>query len=333
MVKKHLKMRRNVCRAFPITLGLLVSVTFFLPTAYAQPDTTTLQLVCDPNPLPPEGCTTCNIVTEQAIFVASTDLVLCYDLEENPCLTVTAAEAPFSPGATINPDSEGCVKALTTDPGGVNLDAGSVLLTVTLCLDPGVEEGQCCTVSVEDVDGMCDFSGPIPPIPGPKICWPGPCVDRDPPCADLELEPIAITADICVESTCEPPPNCGDDRINWRQGETCDPPGSICGSRGNPSWTCDECCQCIYTPPEPTECGNGIVERGENCEEDEDCRNFPQEICRDCHCVPNYPGFCGDNVIQWKRGETCDPPGSDCGSRRDSTWQCDVECQCLRVRD
>jgi hypothetical protein len=42
------------------------------------------------------------------------------------------------------------------------------------------------------------------------------------------------------------PPNCGDGVIQWKQGETCDPPGSICGRGGNPNWICSEACACEY---------------------------------------------------------------------------------------
>jgi hypothetical protein len=44
----------------------------------------------------------------------------------------------------------------------------------------------------------------------------------------------------------EIPPNCGDGRIQWKQGETCDPPSSICGARGNPDWVCSDTCKCEF---------------------------------------------------------------------------------------
>jgi hypothetical protein len=39
---------------------------------------------------------------------------------------------------------------------------------------------------------------------------------------------------------------CGDGIIHWKQGETCDPPGSICGSGGNPAWVCSDLCKCEF---------------------------------------------------------------------------------------
>jgi parallel beta-helix repeat protein len=123
------------------------------------------------------------------------------------------------------------------------------------------------------------------------------------------------------------PSNCGDGIIQWKEGETCDPPDSICGARGNSNWMCNDQCQCIFIPPR--ECGNGIVEPGENCEFNEDC-DFP-EICRDCHCVPNPDPVCGDGVISWHHGETCDPPSSICGARGNPNWICSDTCVCEYV--
>ncbi len=43
--------------------------------------------------------------------------------------------------------------------------------------------------------------------------------------------------------------------------------------------------------------------------------------------VVGRPPLCGDGTVQWNRGETCDPPGSECGV--DGTWFCGWLCQCL----
>ncbi len=43
-----------------------------------------------------------------------------------------------------------------------------------------------------------------------------------------------------------PAPRCGNGRIDWKLGETCDEPGSICGSGGNPNWVCSDQCKCEF---------------------------------------------------------------------------------------
>jgi PKD repeat protein len=118
---------------------------------------------------------------------------------------------------------------------------------------------------------------------------------------------------------------CGNGILEWNLGETCDPPGSQCGR--HPKWQCNDECQCINT--DIGFCGDGIVQPPrENCEVDEDCE--PNEICDDCHCRPDL-GFCGDGKIQWNQGETCDPPGSQCG--RHPNWQCNDNCECVNIKD
>jgi hypothetical protein len=121
------------------------------------------------------------------------------------------------------------------------------------------------------------------------------------------------------------PPNCGDGVIQWKQQETCDPPGSVCGSRGNPSWRCNDLCRCVFAGGF---CGDGMVNGREQCEVSEDCENFPREICDECHCIPDPDGFCGDRVINWRLGEECEPfAGLDrCGLGR----VC-IDCRCVPV--
>jgi hypothetical protein len=305
--------KKKLAKSSLIATVIGFSMAFLVSPGLAQD--TILQVVCEPTSW--EGCYDCDITTESEILVASTDLVIGFDPNCLEGINVTCPVGMVCPSVTAkNIDNVmGQVKVLTTDPFGLTLPVDGVIFTVTFCCDPGAPVGQCCPMTLTDYDGEFDFEQPMPPIPAPTISW------------------ASEGGEICCRGCDLPPLNCGDGRINWRQGETCDPPGSICGARGNPNWVCDDCCQCSLWPPPPTECGNGIVEPGENCEVDVHCRNFPREICRDCHCVSNYPGFCGDNVIQWKRGETCDPPGSDCSSRQNGSWLCSPECQCLRVVD
>ena len=333
-----------------ITTMVGFSTAFLVSPGLAQPDTT-LPVVCEPTS--PEGCYTCNVITENTITsVASTDLVLCSDLS---CLApIDAVVPPPLTLSAINIDG-GCVKVLTTNPLGVDLGAGSSLLTVTMCLDPGVQPGQCCPITLTDDDGDFDFEQPIPPIPAPTISWESPggeiCLDvaeevecfdgidndedgltdcEDPDCdraqngtCDTGLpgicrpgtlicvagseqcvpnsDPLPEICDNGVDDDCDGltdgedpdclqiPPNCGDGRINWRQGETCDPPGSICGARGNPQWQCIDACRCVFTA-----------------------------------------GFCGDGVIQWKRGEQCEPSA---GLDRCGPGRICIDCRCVRVVD
>jgi hypothetical protein len=122
---------------------------------------------------------------------------------------------------------------------------------------------------------------------------------------------------------CDETPLCSDGIIQWKRGETCDPPGSICGARGNPDWVCNESCRCVYAGY----CGDGRVQwhRGEECELGVGNECGPHAECISCACVSNP--YCGDGVVQWKRGEQCEiPPLNRCGPGK----QC-IDCRCVRV--
>ncbi len=49
--------------------------------------------------------------------------------------------------------------------------------------------------------------------------------------------------------------------------------------------TCDNCYECI-----PYECGNDVIESGEQCEDDLDCPDY--HSCSDCECVTNCGAYC-----------------------------------------
>jgi hypothetical protein len=80
------------------------------------------------------------------------------------------------------------------------------------------------------------------------------------------------------------PGECGDGRIQWKAGETCDPPGSSCGN----GWVCDDFCKCVPLPPV---CGDGKIQwrAGEQCEPVPGLdRCGPGRVCdpSQCVCVP-----------------------------------------------
>jgi len=97
----------------------------------------------------------------------------------------------------------------------------------------------------------------------------------------------------------------------------------------------------------PPVCGNGLRDRGEDCDGDPPlncCGGTGEEPCTNCTCPPGSPppGDCGDNIVN-RIGEECDgtddagcpgscrtdctcpaPPGQVCGNNvREGTEQCD----------
>ncbi len=134
------------------------------------------------------------------------------------------------------------------------------------------------------------------------------CYDCHPECA----QPTTTT------TTTPPPPTCGDGRIQWKRGETCDPPGSICGARGNPQWQCNDACQCVFVRGF---CGDGKIQwkAGEQCEPFPGLDKCgPGRVCRDCRCVPDIgPQEC--------EPQTCETLTCDCDEIMD--------CCCFEVAE
>lgn len=89
-------------------------------------------------------------------------------------------------------------------------------------------------------------------------------------------------------------------------GNPCTAPGSECCNEATD--TCQESCA-----PHLIQCGNGVVESGEQCDgaDDTACPGLclPPGDPKGCTCGDG----CGNGVVEPSLGETCDPPGSVVG--------------------
>jgi hypothetical protein len=92
------------------------------------------------------------------------------------------------------------------------------------------------------------------------------------------------------------------------------------------TWCLDiqECidCQCVYVVEGPY-CGNGVVDEGEDCDGSDMTRCLDTQECHNCQCV--YVVGCGNGVVD--TGEQCDAP--DLTQCLD-TQEC-IDCQCVYV--
>jgi len=80
---------------------------------------------------------------------------------------------------------------------------------------------------------------------------------------------------------------CGNSIVDWEVGEECDPPSV-------PS-NCSPICKAMY-------CGNGVKDLGEVCD---DGNWVDGDGCSsDCNSLE----VCGNNIVDWAKGEECDPP-------------------------
>jgi hypothetical protein len=146
-------------------------------------------------------------------------------------------------------------------------------------------------------------------------CFYLPLIEAKNPLAQVLYDPNPYPPEACDLHPC-----CGDGIIQWREGETCEPPDShIFGS-----WYCDAMCQAYYEPPY---CGDDIIQwrEGEQCEIPPLDRCGPRAECIECVCVST--AYCGDGIVQWRRGEQCElEVGNECGP----LGEC-IECQCVKV--
>ena len=161
------------------------------------------------------------------------------------------------------------------------------------------------------------------------------------PLGDTSLIPIsdAVGCAGCGDGVCEEgescyacPEDCGECCGNGvcepDYGEDCATCEADCGpccgngvceaDRGEDCTTCEEDCG-----PCPPVCGNGVVEAGEQCEQDADCGGS-LERCVDCVCVYVAP-VCGNGIVE--PGEECEQD-SDCG---EGYWCDATHCICREI--
>jgi hypothetical protein len=81
------------------------------------------------------------------------------------------------------------------------------------------------------------------------------------------------------------------------------------------------------TTPPGGFCGDGIIQwkKGERCEPGVGNECGVYANCIDCRCVPKGE-LCGDGIIQWKAGEQCEPGVGRCGPYSEC-----IECRCVNV--
>lgn len=149
------------------------------------------------------------------------------------------------------------------------------------------------------------------------------CCATEPACHSSSSDALVCThAGLCKSCGGNHEPSCDDDMrepcdlgLEEDANRVCFQPG--CGNgrleRGEQceppnTGACDATCTVIECPAVP-ECGNGVVEDGEACDplNDDRCGS-------DCKPLP----FCGDMTVQPGRGEQCEPP---------NTSGCDANCQ------
>lgn len=104
-----------------------------------------------------------------------------------------------------------------------------------------------------------------------------------------------------------PVAKCGDRIIT--SPEYCDPAGSFCADPyfGRAGVCAADCMTCTFVPP--AQCGNKLLEKGEDCEANADC---PLGFgCSACKCYPLPQPVCGNNLLD--QGEQCEK-SVDCGA-------------------
>lgn len=129
-----------------------------------------------------------------------------------------------------------------------------------------------------------------------------------------EYDCVALGYDKCVDGACvgnttqaqqqqqvQEEEHCGNKILEKDEGEECDPPGSICFGKTSAEYgQCNNNCQCeIAASAEraPDVCGDGVVDEGEQCEEDADCEE--NYVCSSCSCVKQLT----EEEIEQMKGE------------------------------
>lgn len=168
------------------------------------------------------------------------------------------------------------------------------------CLGEGescTTSGQCCTGTCSD-ERCTGSATPTPTVTPTPTATPARTPGRTPtpsPTGELPCQPLP--GQPCLESGF----------------------GECCGSN----------LACVFGPGSPprricstiAECGNDIIEPGEECESVDDC-NGKTEICDGCQCV-TPAAVCGNQILE--PGEECET-SSDCGLLGPSMICDDCEC-------
>ncbi len=105
--------------------------------------------------------------------------------------------------------------------------------------------------------------------------------------------------------------------------------GTACSANGCTNGKCI-LGSCTCTPPLPS-CNNGIVESGEECEQDSDCPSPDTQFCAACFCInkptpwPPPPTLldCGNEMMD--PGEECEENFQDCSLFEESC----IGCRCV----
>lgn len=110
--------------------------------------------------------------------------------------------------------------------------------------------------------------------------------------------------------------------------ETCDTKNALdCGPGVNEECFCASNCPPREAKPQPKSCGNGTIDRGEECDpKSKQARGGCKEGSKctsSCSCEEVPKGsVCGNNKVE--PGEQCDPPGTECGNG----GKCNTSCIC-----
>lgn len=190
--------------------------------------------------------------------------------------------------------------------GGTLTCDGSCELVLSGCIECR-QDGESCSGDADCCSGDC-VSG---------TCESGPT--RTPP-PTATARPSATPAPTAVPTPSpEPPcqPRAGRSCLSNGFGDCCTSNLSCVFGQGNPPARI-----CAVT----SECGNEVVEVGEDCEFSSQCNGVtnPFGPCVNCQCVPSN-SECGNGILEF--GEDCDPPSGGCD---EGTGPC-VLCQCVGV--
>src|SRR4030095_9484798 len=167
--------------------------------------------------------------------------------------------------------------------------------------DTLTNEDVCLNASLEPVGCGAELENPDNSLTPPARdgCCPAGCQGTNPSDSTFDL-------DCCVQ--------CGDGLIDSLAGEQCDVQASPNGCAAGQF--CNGQCQC------QSDCGNGILDAGEECDTLLTAQpNFGCPVVgHTCNNVCQCSSICGDGTID--PGEQCEPPNSA---------NCDANCQIIQI--